>query len=168
MTIFRLASRFLVISALGLWLGGFTVYSAFVIRIGHRLVPGARFGFVTAQVTSVLDILAAIAAAAVTVNLVANRRVLTGGLKWIAPAGWVLLVASLVAAFVLHARLDTLLDFTTREINDPTRFQTLHEAYEMTATIQWAAGLLALWCALAAWRREDCAVASVSQPPTGS
>ena len=151
----RLLHRFLVASAVGLWLGGFTVYAAFVIRIGHRIIPGGRFGFVTAQVTSVLDVLAAMATFLVAVNLVANRRMLSGALKWTSLAGWVILLAALVAGFILHARLDALLDFKTREISDPARFQTLHEAYEMAATIQWAAGLLELWCALAAWRRQD-------------
>jgi len=165
MTFLRLGQRYLVISALGLWLGGFTVYAAFVIRIGHRLVPGGRFGFVTAQVTSVLDVLAAIATVLVGVNLVANRRMLTGALKWTSLAAWVVLLAAWVAGFVCHAKLDALLDFKTREISDPTRFQTLHEAYEMAATIQWGAGLLELWCALAAWRRQDSAGAAAAGGP---
>lgn len=167
MSALRLAHRFLVVSALGLWLGGFTVYAAFVIRIGHRLVPGGRFGFVTAQVTSVLDVLAGIAAAAVTINLVASRRVLSGGLRWASLAAWIVLVAGLLAAFILHARLDALLAFKTREISDPTRFQTLHEAYEMAATIQWGAGLVALWCALTGWRRVDAAVGAAPQLQAG-
>jgi hypothetical protein len=167
MNILRLTQRFIVISALGLWLGGFTVYAAFVIRIGHRMIPGGRFGFVTAEVTSVLDVLAAIAAVAVTVHLVANRRALAGGLKWTSLADWLVLVLSLAAAFILHARLDALLDFKSHDISDQTRFQTLHEAYEMAATVQWGAGLLGLWCALAAWRRQDAAAASPPARQTG-
>jgi len=167
MTALRLAHRFLVVSALGLWLGGFTVYAAFVIRIGHRLVPGGRFGFVTAQVTSVLDVLAGVAALAMTVSLVANRRVLSGGLKWASLGTWIVLIAGLMAAFLLHARLDSLLDFKTHEIREPTTFQTLHEAYEMAATMQWGAGLVALWCSLASWRRQDAAVVAAPQRQAG-
>ncbi len=155
MTFLRLGQRYLLISALGLWLGGFTVYAAFVIRIGHRIIPGGRFGFVTAQVTSVLDVLAAIATVLVALTLVANRRMLRGALKWTSLAGWVVLLAAWVAGFIFHAKLNALLDVKAREINDPTRFQTLHEAYEMSATIQWGAGLVLLWCALALWRRQD-------------
>jgi hypothetical protein len=155
MAALRLAQRYLTIAALGLWLGGFTLYTAFVIRIGHRLVGGGRFGFVTAQVTSVLDVLAAIAVLAVTINLVASRRALTGGLKWTSLASWAILVGGVIAAFAFHARLDALLDVQAREIRDPDRFRALHERYELAATVQWAAGLLHLGCALAAWRRQD-------------
>lgn len=151
----KLAQRYLTVAALGLWLGGFTLYTAFVIRIGHRLVGGGRFGFVTAQVTSILDILAAIAVVAVTVNLIVSRHVLTGGLKWASLASWAVLVGGAIAAFVLHAKLDALLDVQAREISDPVRFRALHERYELAATIQWATGLLYLGCALATWRRQD-------------
>ena len=157
MAALKLAQRYLTIAALGLWLGGFTLYTAVVIRIGHRLVGGGRFGFVTAQVTSALDVLAAIAVVAVIVNLIASRRALTGGLKWTSLATAAVLAGGAVAAFVLHGRLDALLDVQAREISDPTRFRALHERYEMAATVQWAAGLLHLWCALAAWRRQDSA-----------
>jgi hypothetical protein len=155
MGILKVSLRALVVAALGLWLGGFTLYTAFVIRIGHRLVPGGRFGFVTAQVTSVLDVMAAIAALAVTLNLTSTRRALPGRLKWASIAATLLLLATVPVTFVLHAQLNSLLDFKNHAISDPTRFQTLHERYEMTATIQWGLGLLHVWLALAGWRRQD-------------
>jgi hypothetical protein len=156
----KVSLRALVIAALGLWLGGFTLYTAFVIRIGHRLVPGGRFGFVTAQVTSVLDVMAALAAVAVTLNLISTRGALAGGLKWTSIAAGLLLLATVPATFSLHAQLMALLDLKKHDISDPARFRTLHERYEMAATVQWGLGLLNVWLALAGWRRQD-------SPPPG-
>jgi hypothetical protein len=151
----RLAGRFLSISALGLWLAGFTVYTALVIPIGHRQISSGRFGFVTGEVTSVLNILAAIAALVLLVNLVAERDAAGGGLRWALVGTWLLILATLVVLVVLHVKIDGLLDYKAREISNQERFQSLHERYELVATVQWAAGLAHLWCVLASWRRID-------------
>jgi len=150
-----LAWRFVVVLSLALWLGGFTVYTAVVIRVGHRHFPGGRFGFVTAEVAAALDLLAAVAALAVSINLALLWKRLDGRLKWSTVATGVSLLLALAAVFVLHAKLDGVLDVQAREIRDAARFGTLHEAYEMAATLFWGAGLLHLFCLLAAWRRLD-------------
>ncbi|HVR83680.1 MAG TPA: hypothetical protein VMU54_05165 [Planctomycetota bacterium] len=157
---FRLAGRFLSICALGLWLAGFTVYTAFVIPIGHRQVSSGRFGFVTGEVTSVLNVLAAVAAGMLLFNLVAERAAAGRRLRWALVGTWILIVASLVVLVVLHSKIDGLLDYKAREISNQERFQLLHERYELVATVQWAAGLAHLWCALASWRNIDRSTAS--------
>ena len=151
----RLASRFVSICALGLWLGGFTVYTAFIIPIGHRQVGSGRFGFVTGQVTTVLNVLAGVAALALLVNLFTERGAIGGRLRWVLIGTWITIVATLLVLVVLHAKLDGLLDYKSREISNQDRFQSLHERYELFATVQWAAGLLHLWCLLVRWRRTD-------------
>src|SRR5437764_12169532 len=53
----EIARRFLVILALGFWLGGFTFYAGVVIHIGHRVFGSAReTGFLTQQVTGWLNL----------------------------------------------------------------------------------------------------------------
>ena len=48
--------RFLVVLALGFWLGGFTFYAGVVIHAGHRVFGSAReTGFLTQQVTTWLN-----------------------------------------------------------------------------------------------------------------
>lgn len=141
--------------ALSLWLGGFTVYTAFVIPIGHRQVSSGRFGFVTGQVTSVLNVLSAIAALVLLVNLFTERGGVGGRLRWMLVGTWLMIVAALLVLVALHSNLDELLNYKTREISSQERFQTLHERYELFASLQWGAGLVHLWCVLAGWRRSD-------------
>jgi hypothetical protein len=155
MSVLELLRRFVVVAALGLWLGGFTVYTAFVIRIGHRQIPGGRFGFVTGEVTSVLDILGAIAAGVAILNLVLGWRHLGRGVRWTALATTVALSGALAADVLTHAQLNRVLDYQTHAISDFGRFETLHERYELFATIAWGAGLLHLLSLLAGWRAVD-------------
>jgi hypothetical protein len=151
----RLACRFVTISALGLWLGGFTVYTGIVIPIGHRQLGSGRFGFVTGQVTNLLSVLAAAALLVLLVNLLTEWGAMGGRVRWVLVGTWVLILASLVVLLFLHSRLDELLDYKSREISNQDRFQSLHERYELVATLQWASGIVYLWCLLAAWRRAD-------------
>ena len=155
MKVLELARRFVVIAALGLWLGGFTVYTAFVIRIGHRQIPGGRFGFVTGEVTSVLDILGAVAAGVAILHLALGWRRLGRGGRWAALATALTLTGALVGDVLTHAQLDGLLNYQARTISDPGRFETLHERYELFATVAWAAGLLHLFSLLSGWRAVD-------------
>jgi len=150
-----LVRRSFVILAFGLWLGGFTFYTGFVIPIGHRQFPDRQFGFVTKEVTSVLGGLAGMALLAAAVNVAIDWRRLSRGWRRMFVGAGAVLFGGLIAALVIHAKLDALLDDATRRISDPSRFMSLHERYELVATIQWAAGLLHLCCYLAVWRGMD-------------
>jgi hypothetical protein len=155
MNFLELARRFVVISAFGLWLGGFTVYTAFVIRLGHRRFPDRQFGFLTGEVTSVLGVLAAVAAAVACINLAIEWKRLSGGLKWTTVAAVGVLLITLGASFMIHSKLDGLLDYKAQKIADQSVFQPWHERYELAASLQWAAGLFYLGCQLTGWRRAD-------------
>jgi hypothetical protein len=150
-----LARRFVVVSAFGLWLGGFTVYTAFVIPLGHRHFPGRAFGFLTADVTRVLGVLSGAAVVAGAISLAVDWKRLPRGYRWAAAATALALLAALAGAAGIHASLDALLDPGTRHIADLARFEPLHERYELIATIQWGLGLIYLGIQLAAWRRLD-------------
>ena len=155
MTFLQLAWRFLVISAFGLWLGGFTLYTAFVIPIGHRHIPGRHFGFVTGEATQVLAVLSAVAIVLASVNLALEWKRRPAGGRWTSLATLLVLVATLAASTLLHAKLDAVLDYGAHRISDQERFGTLHERYELAATLQWAAGLVQVAVLLAGWRRAD-------------
>jgi hypothetical protein len=155
-----LGRRFITVCAFGLWLGGFTLYTAFVIPVGHRQLSSGRFGYVTGEVTSLLNRVAVVAALLLLVNLLADWRRLGRLLRWGTAGTWLLLAATTVALLVLHRHLDALLDYAHREIASRERFEPLHERYEMVSTIQWGAGLLHLWCVLAGWRRSDATAGS--------
>jgi hypothetical protein len=155
MRLLELARRTLVISALGLWLGGFTVYTAFVIPIGHRHFPGRQFGFVTAKVTTVLAILSAAAVLLAAVDLATTWRRLPRAMRWAGLATGAAILGALAGSVVVHAKLDALLNVKDRLITDPGAFEPLHERYELLATTQWALGLLYLGGLLSAWRKLD-------------
>src|SRR5579863_6786368 len=104
MQLIRLARRFVVVSALSLWLGGFTVYTALVIRIGHRQLSAGKFGFVTGEVTSILNILAAIALLALLADLAAEWKGSSRLWRWGAAGTWAAALAATAALFLLHAQ----------------------------------------------------------------
>lgn len=155
MRLLELARRILVISAFGLWLGGFTVYTAFVIPIGHRHFPGRQFGFVTAEVTTVLAVLSAAALLLAAVDLATTWRRLPRAMRWAGLATGAAILGALAGGVVVHARLDALLNVEARRITDPGAFEPLHERYELLATTQWALGLLYLGGLLSTWRKLD-------------
>jgi hypothetical protein len=155
MKLLELARRILVISAFGLWLGGFTVYTAFVIPIGHRHFPGRQFGFVTAEVTAVLAVLSAAALLVAALDLATTWKRLPSGLRWAGLATGTAILSALAGSVLVHAKLDALLNVETRKILDPAAFEPLHERYELLATTQWSLGLVYLGGLLSAWRKLD-------------
>jgi hypothetical protein len=151
----RFGFRFLVLSALGLWLGGFSFYTGFVIPVGRRQVSSGRFGFVTGEVTSVLNGIGLVVAVALLASLIFEwrqaGRLLRGGLA----GTWVLYGVALVLVMALHAKLDAQMDYRAHEVLGQESFEVLHERYELMATVQWAAALLHLGCLLARWTRKE-------------
>lgn len=137
--------RYLALSALALWLGGTTLYAGWVIRISHRVVgDSAQVGFVTREVTAVLQGIGAVACALLAWNAFyaarGQPRPLAVGI-W---ATWAVAAGTLVALFAMHAALEATLDLSARRVADPARFRPLHEGYQAVLTVQWFAGLLHL------------------------
>jgi hypothetical protein len=147
--------RFVQVSALGLWLGGFAVYTSAVISIGHRHFPGRSFGFVTAEVTSVLQILSLVAIALCAISLACEWRHLPIGYRWAFASVGLVMLGLLAGSYLVHATLDAVLDADARQIRDPERFDPLHERYELVASLHWGFGLLYLGILIASWRRLD-------------
>jgi hypothetical protein len=155
--------RFLVLLALTFSLGGFSFYAAVVVPIGGRVLDATSQGFVTREVTQVLNL------AGVTTALL---------LSWEAAAEWKRRrrganVSRVVAVtilglccgvlIVLHPRLDTMLDGATMSVSQPARFYRLHQVYLWISSLQWLASLFALWLL----SEEGCG-RSNPDSPTGS
>src|SRR5437773_8650730 len=118
-----IARRFLVIVALGFWLGGFTFYAGVVIHTGHRVFGGMReTGFLTQQVTGWLNVSGVAALAILLWNAIAcwkaPDRWVRGGL-WLT---WVLMTGVQVGLFALHPVLDGMLDVEGHRILDRAEF----------------------------------------------
>ena len=152
----EMARRFVVIVALGFWLGGFTFYAGVVIHTGHRVFGSAReTGFLTQQVTHWLNLSGVVAMAVLLWNALAARGGSSTWRKWILWLTLALMVAIQFALYALHPVLDGMLDTQTHRILEKAKFYRWHQAYMNLSTLQWVAGLAHTFVALLIWRTHD-------------
>jgi hypothetical protein len=164
MILFR---RFLVITALLFWQGGFLFYAAVVVPVAQEeLGSHLRQGFVTRRVTNRLNLSGAIALAIVALELAtADRK------RWRRLARailWLGMAAALALLVWLHIHLDSMLDPDQRLILDREHFYTNHRVYLWISTVQWAFGVVFLWLTLAAWRAADRGRVSIDAMKNGT
>jgi hypothetical protein len=139
--------RFLVASGLGLWLGGFTFYSAVAIHVGAEVLGDHRpVGFITQQVSNWLNLIGAIVLAIMLWNMAAIWPAASRWRRTGLTVTWLGMAIGMVALVVLHHALDAVLNAESQEIVDDHRFIWLHRFYLAVSTGQWGAGLLHVWC----------------------
>jgi hypothetical protein len=151
-----LLRRFVVLCAVGLWLGGLTFYTTRVIRAAHQVISShAKVGFVTRQVTADLNAIGVGALFLLLGNLLLSwRRAEPWNRKALAVT-WIVAAAGLGWGFLLHAQLVGMLDLQSHAVKEGASFHGPHETYLIATAIQWSAGLAHVAGCLAAWRRED-------------
>lgn len=150
-----LLRRFVTMAALMVWQGGFIFYTAVVVPIGTAFLGTAtRQGFITRQVTASMNVCGAIALGLMVWELAAcqDTQKLRRGCRL---ALYVGMVGAAVALFVLHARLDALLDVDSESVLDRTSFRPLHRAYLWISSCQWVMAVIFLMLTLAGWQNED-------------
>ena len=119
-----------------LWWGGLTFYAAVVIPIVTESLGAETQGFVTQQVTRWLNALTTAWLVMVAVDAVRHRS------RWCWSL-WTVLTLCQIALFVDHARLTSLMDFSTQAVAiDRARFYAEHQVYLWITVVQWLAGLL--------------------------
>ncbi len=126
--------RMLAVVIWSLWWGGLTFYAGVVVPLGTRQLGSVDQGFITQQVTHVLNGLAA------ATLLVTARGVWRLGTRWERGA-WLSAAISLAGLYLVHGRLDALLDTTQHVVRDESRFYRLHQVYLWLTVVQWLAGL---------------------------
>ena len=127
--------------AVTLWFGGFTLYTAYIVRVGSRIVGGVPQGYVTQQVTDMLNVLAAIMVGAVIVDIAASWRGTSKWMRSLQCTAWLVMAVSLVGLIIVHNMMDALLDPATLAKPDHDAFSPLHQGYQMISTFQWFASL---------------------------
>jgi len=148
-----LVRRFLVLTTLMFWQGGFTFYAAVVVHVGSDVLGShLEQGLVTQSVTNYLN-LAGIAALVMLGWDIANARDAVGRRRLLRWALWIFLILSLAGLAWLHLRLDELIE--SRQIVDGSRFYQLHAWYLNIGTAQWAGSLILIGATLLSWRAED-------------
>jgi hypothetical protein len=152
MTLLR---RFLTIAALMVWQGGFIFYTAVVVPIGTSVLESStRQGFITQRVTATMNVCGVVALTLIALDL-ASSHAAVNRLFMSRVCLFLLMAAAAVALFLLHARLDALLDVSNERVVDRNTFRPMHRMYLWISSAQWgcAAGYLVLL--LAAWRNHD-------------
>jgi hypothetical protein len=148
--------RFLVVFALMVWIGGFTVYGAVVVPIGRSVLgPHSQQTIITRQTTNYLNLIGGVALLPLLWDGVACRDPSTRRrrLRWAACSG---LAITLALLLMLHNYLDQLLGGSdSTDAADHEAFGLAHRAYLIVGTGQWVCGLLYLLLSLAGWRAED-------------
>jgi len=142
--------RFIVLSAIAFWLGGFTFYTGVVVPTGMQVLGShLRQGLITQKVTLWINVAGACAIPVLLWNTIVIWRNAGKMLRWCL-AGSLIAVALLqIELFVMHPFLDRLLDVKRRRIIDYDRFDLLHHLYLISASVQWGFGFLHALCIVA-------------------
>jgi hypothetical protein len=150
---FRLIVQITAAIALAFWWGGLTFYSLVAVPIGADVLGGnAEQGFITRLVTRWINI----SGAATLLVLVGSTCALwrCAGLRSriILAITWATMAVAQTTLFVLHPRLDAMLDVPGHSLSDPSVFYSLHQFYLTVTGVQWFAGLVYFITLLACWR----------------
>jgi hypothetical protein len=150
----QLVRRFVLLCLLMFWIGGFTFYAAVVVPIGTEVLGSPLDqGWITRRVTFWLNVAGVFALAAWAWDLAAEAAPtrLLGATRWLL---WLFIAAMLVALFILHPQMDTLLNVERERVLDRALFRTLHRVYLWVSTVQWGAALVLILATVHTWNRR--------------
>lgn len=150
-----LPRRFLVLTALMFWQGGFLFYSAVVVPVGQQVLHSPTDqGFITRRVTVYLNLVGAVALLPLAWDLLAekDRSTWRRRVRWLS---WGMMAACQVLLFVLHPYLDSFLDSEGMEVLNRQAFRPGHRVYLWAHTIQWGFGVVYAVLMLQGWRIVD-------------
>jgi hypothetical protein len=152
----RFLRRFLVLIALMFWQGGFTFYASVVVPVGTAVLKNSarRQGFITREVTSWLNVTAAVALGVLAVELLLCRDP-SRPRRRLRLALWLFMAGCQGLLLGLHPYLAGLMQTRGLIVLDLEAFQSAHRLYLWTHTAQWAAGVLFVALTLLAWERES-------------
>jgi len=145
---------FIVIAAIGFWLGGFTFYAGVAIPMGVEVLGTHKaVGFITQRVTNWLNVGGVAALSILMWNLLSVWKGQGKLLRYMLLVTWLGMAAIEVELIGLHPVMDRLLTTQpVRKILDQDRFDLLHHLYLISTTVQWALGVVHVWCVAVAWQ----------------
>jgi hypothetical protein len=152
-TLASAARRFLVISAIAFWLGGFTFYAGVAVPMGVEVLGTHKaVGFVTQRVTHWLNIAGIAALAVLLANLAIGWRQSSWFVRRLLLISLIVMVAIEIELFIMHPTLDRLLvTQPVREILDEDKFDLLHRIYLISSSVQWLFGVVHVWGICLMW-----------------
>lgn len=155
-----------LIAGFGLWFGGFTFYTAFVVPIGTDVLGSSRTqGFITQQVTDVMNLVGMMVFLWMAVDSALNWSLRTSRENRLLLGSTLLMGVLLFVLFRTHHALDSMLEPEHEYVTDEARFYQMHRIYLWVSTVQWILG----WVWLITWCRFmlRCSEAGRRRPPTG-
>lgn len=146
-----LVLRILLLAAFAVWFGGFTFYTAVVVPVGTDVLGSSRTqGFVTQQVTQILNFVGGVTLTLGVVDLFISRRLRTRKTNGTLAIVLTVLVLTWIALLVVHPLLDRMLEPEHDYVTDELRFYQWHRVYLWVSTVQW----LVCWIWLAVLARD--------------
>jgi hypothetical protein len=137
--------RFVVFLSLMFSFGGFTFYAAVVVPIGGRVFGITEQGFVTRQVTVVLNAATAVTIAMLLWETIAGRKMRARS----ATATLLMLTTGMAAAGLLlvqlHPRLESHLNVEALTVTDGEQFYRWHQYYLWASAAQCLLTLPVIW-----------------------
>lgn len=132
--------------AFAFWMGGFTFYAAVVIPTAHEVLGShLEVGFITRQVTWWLNWAAVPALALLLWRLIAARADASTRSRRALAISLAAMTLAQLALFVLHPRLDAMLDSGAQSIMHRARFYSAHRIYLLVSAAQWLAAVAHAW-----------------------
>ncbi len=147
--------RFITHVAIAIWFGGFTCYTAFILRIGSDVIGGLQQGYITTRVTVVLNYLACAMLAAMAVDLWMLRRRKGWYVKLNLYGSWIAILLSQIWLFVLHSQMLQQLDAASLLKPEREFFRPLHSSYQLASTVIWVSCLIYIGFALYSYGRPN-------------
>jgi len=127
---------------MALWWGGLTFYAVFVVPTGVEVLGGeTEQGFVTQRVSNSINLLATLTLAVLVWNAAVRWREAGRRMRAVLIISWLVMAGAQLALYLIHPRLDAMLDAQTHSVINPSSFHSLHETYLTIVSVQWSAGL---------------------------
>ena len=147
-----LVRRWLLLWSLLFWQGGFLFYSAVVVPIGADVLGSAEDqGWITRRVTPWLNVAGAVGLAVWAWDILAESQARRQR-RWLV---WGLMAVLQITLFVLHTRLNGLLDPERFRIIDRSAFTFWHRTYLWVSTALFLGSVLLSWWTLREWTATD-------------
>ncbi len=121
--------RKIVFVLLSIWWGGFTFYAGIVIPVGMKVLGShTKMGFITQEVSNYLNYFG--------LPIFLFTAYIFRAKKWLFSFG-ILLVFLQIMLFILHIKLDYLLDYQLFKTKSKEVFYNFHRIYLLISTLIW-------------------------------
>lgn len=125
--------------------GGFLFYAGVVVPIGTRVLGATTQGFVTREVTRVLNLAMLVCIAGIAWEIWAGRLDRSAAASRALTALAVLIAITCGILWWIHGQLDAQLSADEFAVNDPSAFYGMHRLYLWVSTLQWLCSLPVVW-----------------------